>query len=619
MNITIDDVSPQFQYITVNSSTTGWFANHTDDNRFSSYFQNTFYGTHEEGDYVKLKFNGSAVTIYGAKRDNHGVYSTQLDGGSTSFQLGYSVTALFQQVLFQASGLSTDTEHEVILKNLPSQSSVAGSTNTEWWFDIDYAVITTSTTGKVYTTEYDDASTAVQYFGSGWGKGPPLSPDYHDQTAHITNALGDSMQLKFNGSSIQVFGGLYIDHGNYSVSIDGAKSEAFNGTFYKIMPGATLYHASNLKDGPHTLLLTNLGQSSAGTFFDFDYAVVNSTIDPAASPSNASSAADSTSTSTVSGTSGSSGNAGAIAGGVVGAIVGLALVAVLAWFLFRRSKQRADDGGYVEYSKDRGVGILDGEEVKPFPHYGSGAAAGMAASAAGSHGYSGQGQGGQGAYSAYGASSRTRGFSHDPTVGHSPPQQAPYLTHIPAPPPSNATSYPRSVAPPSSTGAGSPPPLPAGAGAYANPFTGGTTSTRGGQGSPRFAEQQGARAVSDGGGDMEQGSSSAPRASGKSMGAALPYTARPPPLTLSSTPVAPSTTASISPRDEGPSQAPFRRERVASQGSLDRMYEPGREQDMGPLGAAPGAGAEEEEGRPFGALPPDYNQATEPLPGQRAP
>jgi hypothetical protein len=124
---------------------------------------------------MSLTFNGTAIYIYGAKRDNHGLYSSksnhvdfamteyddiaQLDGGNIQYQLGYSETDDIQALLYSAGGLSPNSEHTIVsliapllnwrelksdqvITNLPSQTTPPGNATIRWWLDIDYAVIT---------------------------------------------------------------------------------------------------------------------------------------------------------------------------------------------------------------------------------------------------------------------------------------------------------------------------------------------------------------------------------------------------------------------------------------------------------------------------------------------
>ena len=82
----------------------------------------TFTLTTVFGASASLNFNGTAVWIYGAKRDNHGPYNTTLDG-SPFYDNGYSSTNIFQQVLFPGLGLSNATLHTVSIADSPTTAN----------------------------------------------------------------------------------------------------------------------------------------------------------------------------------------------------------------------------------------------------------------------------------------------------------------------------------------------------------------------------------------------------------------------------------------------------------------------------------------------------------------
>lgn len=89
---------------------------------------------------MSYTFNGTAIYIYGSKRENHGAYSgkshpyvslwdieakgtVSIDGAEPIVQLGHaSAPGAYQQLLFSAGNLDTGTEHEVRVTNLPSQT-----------------------------------------------------------------------------------------------------------------------------------------------------------------------------------------------------------------------------------------------------------------------------------------------------------------------------------------------------------------------------------------------------------------------------------------------------------------------------------------------------------------
>ncbi|ODO05382.1 hypothetical protein L198_02075 [Cryptococcus wingfieldii CBS 7118] len=393
MNIQLDDVSPQIAYYAAAGSASGWIVDHTSDkaSMVSSYSKGTFHGTYGDGDYMVYKFNGSGVAIYGAKRDNHGIYGVSVDGGDVLMSDGYSATTLFKQVLFSRNGLD-DSEHTVTITNYPNAgtSAVAGN----HWLDIDYiqstppsstllfpetdfvSQATSSTSGQVYTTMIDDANPVITYTSWSTYVDSNRNVAFFNLTDHTTSTEGSIMTVPFTGSSIQLIASLNDVHGNYSVSLDGAEAEVFNSNFFTPIYQVPIYTASGLDEGDHTVTVTNLG-SGTRSILSFDYAMVNSTSPPASSTSAivastlastavgsdsttsngagtaSSSTSSSSSSAVVAGASedtngGSKTNVGAISGGVAGGVVALALLAVLAFWFFRRRRNSASSSQFSE-------------------------------------------------------------------------------------------------------------------------------------------------------------------------------------------------------------------------------------------------------------------------------
>jgi len=75
---------------------------------------------------MSFDYYGTDVTVFGAKRFNHGKYQAQLDGGSVSSFTGLSSDALFNQVMYKSSGASLGS-HTVTVTNGENQ-----------FFDVDY-------------------------------------------------------------------------------------------------------------------------------------------------------------------------------------------------------------------------------------------------------------------------------------------------------------------------------------------------------------------------------------------------------------------------------------------------------------------------------------------------
>ena len=79
---------------------------------------------------MNFTFNGTAIYVYGAKRSNHGYYSSeqsviysyrlaltshkaQLDGGNVATVYGGSNPPTYQDVIFSAGGLDPNSEHYI--------------------------------------------------------------------------------------------------------------------------------------------------------------------------------------------------------------------------------------------------------------------------------------------------------------------------------------------------------------------------------------------------------------------------------------------------------------------------------------------------------------------------
>ncbi|OCF61259.1 hypothetical protein L486_00906 [Kwoniella mangroviensis CBS 10435] len=344
MEILLDDAAPE---ITFFSNANGWIDDHRAGTQYSdvylsSYSQKTFHATYTDGDYMEYRFNGTGIAIMGSKRQNHGVYGVKIDDESETFYSSFSTNPVFQTELYSRNNLTIDKEHIIRVTNYPTRNDPQPSSTADSWLDIDHLVISHDISGQVYTTTLDDSTPVITYDAS-WSKDTVDAMNYNS-TIHLTGQAGASMILPFNGISIQVFSGINVDHDGYSVSIDGGADHTFNGSHFERLTQVPHYTASGLSEGPHTLKITNTGKTSS-PIVGFDYAVVNSTVNPNGwtGGSVTSQQIKPTFTSADGGSEPSGSkrtNVGAIAGGVVGGVVGLTIIAVLAWCVLSRKPRR---------------------------------------------------------------------------------------------------------------------------------------------------------------------------------------------------------------------------------------------------------------------------------------
>ncbi|WVQ67017.1 uncharacterized protein L199_005209 [Kwoniella botswanensis] len=359
MEILLDDAAPE---ITFFSNADGWIDDHRAGTQYSdvylsSYSQKTFHATYTDGDYMEYRFNGTGIAIMGSKRKNHGVYGVRIDDESETFYSSFSADPVFQSELYRRDDLLTDKEHVIRVTNYPTRTDPQPSSTADSWLDIDHLVISHDISGQVYTTTLDDSISKITYDAS-WSTDTVDSMNYNS-TIHLTGQSGATMILPFNGSSIQVFAGVNVDHDAYSVSIDNGPERTFNGSHFERLTQVPHYTASGLTEGPHILKITNTGKISS-PIVGFDFAIVNTTVNPNGETSgtvtNQQLKPTFTSADDGSKSSGSkSTSVGAIAGGVVGGVFGLTIIAVLAWCLlsrkFRHTSSKSNDRhkSYIDF------------------------------------------------------------------------------------------------------------------------------------------------------------------------------------------------------------------------------------------------------------------------------
>ncbi|ORX40609.1 hypothetical protein BD324DRAFT_678060 [Kockovaella imperatae] len=589
MNITIG-------YYDKNGKSAGskWTSKHPGDSLKDRYFRSTFHATTQDGDYMSFTFNGSAVYVYGAKRSNHGSYSATIDGQTGGGLLfGYAAKPeIFQAPLFFTENLNPAKTHTVVLTNLADQTNPAPTAENPYFLDIDYVVITQPVpSDKIYTTTYDDFSPSFTY--SQFQPVPNFGNGYYNSTSHLTFNTSASLAFAFNGTSVQIFGGLNVDHGNYTIVLDGGLTQVFNGSSPDLWSQQSLFLATNLTEGEHFITLTNLG-GTAGNAFDFDYAVVNSTVSPDLAGNNATNTTTDSSDTVPSSEDHSKGSnfPTGIVIGVVTAVLVIALVsALILLFCIKRKKRQYRKTGTSEPRMDLNGDAydphhshqFDGREVAPFQtrtssHHARNPLDSLL------NPNNGDSRGPAGVSEMGYASSELR------SATFLQPGHAVGFFNAPPPPPSNATSYPlnepdASMSLPSvrEFQMESPRQLPPGAtgGAYvASSAEDIDQDTPGSEKEDNLPVLPLVSTLSN--------HRSPPSQSLKSAGLASSFTARP--------------------------GAHFGAGSTISAVTSARIYVPGREVDHGPI---PQDDEDEDEQTEFAqTLPPNYQQATQPQAGQ---
>ncbi|KAF7302629.1 hypothetical protein HMN09_00897400 [Mycena chlorophos] len=120
--------------------------------------------------------------------------------------------------------------------------------------------------------------------GSGLGKGwipwysttgflPAPGDGGAGTSYHLTSLSGASVQLKFYGTEVYLYGD--INNSSYTASIDGGAASSFSPS-----NSALLYSATGLQEGSHSVTLT--AKPTGSEQFAFDYAVISTPYEKAA-------------------------------------------------------------------------------------------------------------------------------------------------------------------------------------------------------------------------------------------------------------------------------------------------------------------------------------------------
>ncbi|EPQ51440.1 hypothetical protein GLOTRDRAFT_140897 [Gloeophyllum trabeum ATCC 11539] len=334
-----------------------------------------------------FSFNGTGVTIFGAKRQNHGFFNITLDGTFISTNNGSSgaLDGIWGPLF--SSGPLEDGWHTIVVVN-------SGSGTAQGYFDLDYIGFNTSVTTD--TQRVQDTHPSFSYRGSGWSTAVANAAQYNGTNGHMTCDPGDSVTYTFQGDawcrdSVQVYGALAPAMGSYSVSLDGGESALYDGKQAIFYGNTMLYAASALPSGRHDVTLTNVGDPSNSTCLSIDYAIagladLSVSLSTSGSATNGAGATQTSSPSgTAAATSATRTSSAAIAGVCVGAAIFVGLVFAALWFFFfrrrratRKTAMAADNPPEYSYqhtesshtSETRQTDLSQYNFVLPNPHYG---------------------------------------------------------------------------------------------------------------------------------------------------------------------------------------------------------------------------------------------------------
>ncbi|KAF8316031.1 hypothetical protein DL93DRAFT_786274 [Clavulina sp. PMI_390] len=239
VQIVIDGTSPVLGY-----AGSGWLpVSRTLDASHANYSYDTATTTCTTGDAMNFTFFGTNISIYGARRNTHGLYTAGVDNTSTTTD-GFSKTGVFQSQLFGSENLSRGS-HQLHLANTPNDTAAT-------CVDIDWVEINDddppSAAGSLVSLPSDQALQVL----------PSISTWQNLNGVWQTNDSLASMKFTFTGGSAVLYGRVDVGNGPYMCSIDNTSNFTYTSYAPQSADSQVMCYAGGLDPTKqHTIQLFN--------------------------------------------------------------------------------------------------------------------------------------------------------------------------------------------------------------------------------------------------------------------------------------------------------------------------------------------------------------------------
>ncbi|EUC55766.1 SKG6 domain protein, putative, partial [Rhizoctonia solani AG-3 Rhs1AP] len=254
---------------------------------------------------------------------NIGPYEIVLDGQKVFDGNSYSPTPLYNEIMYNATGLAPDWHNLTIRNSDPSNQTYTEVDFIRWTTLMPESLA--ETTGTIIPYSQNSYSSKNAWTENTEGSNPSM----------ITTTDGASVNITFNGNGIELYGKTGPAYGTFSAQVEGYDAHELNANSEQVHD-TLLFRQDNLTSGQHTMLVTNRGTTTLA----ITSAKPVLWRDPSSAGSDGQSGTHSTSTAL-------------IAGVVVGAVVGLAaLVIIIIFGLRRHRRKRRDNDNRVHSSHE---------------------------------------------------------------------------------------------------------------------------------------------------------------------------------------------------------------------------------------------------------------------------
>ncbi|MDA5139891.1 galactosylceramidase [Streptomyces sp. AD681] len=231
----------------------------------------TISGSNRDGDALTVTFDGTQATLVGARSPHGGTALVSIDGNAPEL-ISFARSDKDTSVRWRTPVL-TDGKHTLRIE--VERSKGAG------WVGLDRVEVIA---GRGHDSSVDDQETGagegrLDYRGDGWLSCPGCinrTGLYHSSVTS-TSGIGDSVDFRFTGTSVDLYGLRASNQGVATVMIDG--KEVGTADFYgrQRVGNQTIWSSGELKPGKHTVTLRSTGaanDSASGTEINVDRFVV---------------------------------------------------------------------------------------------------------------------------------------------------------------------------------------------------------------------------------------------------------------------------------------------------------------------------------------------------------
>ncbi len=200
--------------------------------------------------YAIIEFTGTSIYWIGPRSSSYGQAEIFLDGVRQGVVSQYADATSFQQVIWQATGLSSGT-HTLVIRATGSKEA-ASSGNT---IVLD-AFSTERPPRQMAPATFEETAPEVREAGR-WVRGSSAAFSGGGYT--YSHTAGSTLRMSFTGTSVAWIGPRAPSYGQAEIFLDGASQGTVSQYSPSVSLGETIWGMSDLEDGFHTLTIRVLG------------------------------------------------------------------------------------------------------------------------------------------------------------------------------------------------------------------------------------------------------------------------------------------------------------------------------------------------------------------------